>query len=89
MLAAAGHRLPSSPDPLPLSYAVLYASRLSVTGTWHLIQNTPVAHSFTENLSENEQLAWKYLYIETRGLLFGIIEAYCHVKILGINTGLV
>jgi hypothetical protein len=62
-------------------YLLLESGIYSKTHRWHT--------GFTENLSEKEQLALKYLYIETSDLLFGIMEAYCHVKILGMNTELV
>jgi hypothetical protein len=44
-----GQGFSSSPDPLPLSYAVRYASRLSTAGTFHLIRNTMLTHNFHRN----------------------------------------
>jgi hypothetical protein len=44
-----GQGFPSSPDPLPLSYAVRYASRLSVSGKWRLLRNTKLTHSIRRN----------------------------------------
>ena len=43
-----GQGFPSSPDPLPLSYAVRYASRLSVSGNWQY-RNTMLTDSIHRN----------------------------------------
>ena len=44
-----GQGFPSSPDLLPLSFVVRYASRLSVAGSWHQHRNKRVTDSIHRN----------------------------------------
>jgi hypothetical protein len=62
---------------LPLSYAFRYASRLSVAGSWHLIQNSRVAYSLYCNpVRKRTTCIGVTPHLDTQ-IVGGTIEVYC------------
>jgi hypothetical protein len=71
MQEAVGQGFPTSPDPLPLSYAVRYASRLSVAGPDRLHRHTAVPDSLHRSpVREKISCVEITLHIDTQ--IFGL-----------------
>jgi len=82
-----GQRFPSSPDPLPLSYAVGYEIRLSVPGS-RRFRNTRVTYSIHRKpVSEREIYMAVILHLDKQ-IVSWDQGAYCYLFVFGMKTQL-
>jgi len=83
-----GQGFPSSPDPLPLSYVIGYASRLSVPGSGPFRYTRVTYSNHRKPVSERETYMSVILRLDKQ-ILGWDHRAYCYFFVLGVNAQLV